>query len=138
MIGLWKMACNIITFGKNKENFELAIRACTIGSFLGTFKDHLRKGSNVFLHCDGQILAVAKVSSDYFFSNQKIWEDKVYPHRFRISDIVMLKTPIKLVNGIYNVELRKRYGTGWAYKFLFSPKPLPEDISNQILSEIGF
>jgi hypothetical protein len=31
-----------------------------------------------------------------------------------------------------NEELRKRFGAGWAYKFIFSPKPIPLDIAEEI------
>ena len=130
------MTYNIITFGKKRENLEAAIERKIIGSYLGTFSEYLAKGSIIFLHCESKIWAIAKVSSDYFFNSEPIWQDKTYPHRFHISDVEILNEPVELTNGVYNVELRKRFGTGWAYKFLFSPKPLPTDIAETLLKDL--
>lgn len=130
------MSYNIVCFGKKRDNFRKAIVHGTIGSFLSTFPEHIKKGSTIFLYCESQILGQAKVSSDYFHDQTPIWEDKVYPHRFRIEQIQIFERPVSLVNGVYNQELRKRYGTGWAYKFIFSPKPLPEDVAKQISAEL--
>ena len=113
----------------------VAVDKLIIGSFLSTFKDYMSKGSTIFLHCESKIWATAQISSDYFFSESEIWTDKKYPHRFRIDGLRVLTQPIELTNGHYNVELRKRYGTGWAYSFLFSPKPIPNDIALELVSE---
>lgn len=126
------MPYNIITFGKKRKNLKKAIEYQTIGSFLTTVQDYLYKDSTIFLHCESKIWGTAKVNSNYFCDKTIIWDDKVYPHRFLISEIKLTDDPISLTNGIYNVELRSSFGVGWAYKFLFSPKPLPADIGEKI------
>lgn len=131
------MSYNIVTFGKKRENLNLAIKNATIGSFLSTFPDYILKGATIFLHCESQIWGSAKIHSEYFRNDSKIWEDKVYPHRFLISEIKLTDDPVRLTNGIYNTELRSAYGTGWAYKFLFSPKPLPIEIGKKIDQDLN-
>lgn len=131
------MKYNIVTFGKKPENLKAAIESKTIGSFMSTFERHISKGAQVFLHCNGKIWGKAKVCSEYFFDQTDIWQDKVYPHRYKITDIKLTSDPIELVNGYYNTSLRADYGTGWAYKFLFSPKPLPDQIGSEIDSDLA-
>ena len=123
---------NIVSFGKRKENLLLALKMETIGSALTTFKDSIEPGATVFLHCNGMIWATARVNSGYFFSENRIWSDKIYPHRFKISLIKFAKIPIKLSDGTINVKFRERFGAGWAYRFIFSPKPVPPDIAQLI------
>ena len=128
---------NIISFGKRRENLERALESNTIGSALSTFRESVKPGATVFLHCNGLIWGSAKVSSDYFSSSAPLWDDKLYPHRFRISDVKLASEPVELCDGVINVQLRKQYGTGWAYKFIFSPKPLPNDIADLIIERLS-
>jgi hypothetical protein len=130
------MSVNIITFGKRFENLKRAIEHSTIGSYQTTFSTYLKNGSIIFLHCRSLVWGTAKVTSDYFYSDKVIWEDKVYPHRFLISNIRLVAQPLDLSNGYYNLELRKQFGTAWAYKFIFSPKPLPSNLGLEILSDL--
>lgn len=39
---------NIVTFGKKKENFDIAVSNQLIGSYQNTFKNYINKGSVVF------------------------------------------------------------------------------------------
>lgn len=127
---------NIVSFGKRKENFLIALKHGVIGSTLSTFKESIQPGATIFLHCDAKIWAVAKVEGDYFFSESRIWPDKTYPHRFKISLLKFAKRPILLSDGVINIKFRERYGAGWAYRFIFSPKPVPEDIAQIIATRI--
>lgn len=131
-----KATYNIVTFGKLKDNLSLALQSRIIGSPLATFEQHVEKDNIIFLHCRSVIWGSARVSSKYFYDENQIWPDKIYPHRFEIDDILLLYDPIVLSNGDYNVRLKERYGTGWAYKFIFSPKPLPDDIATDIHEEV--
>jgi len=127
---------NIISFGKRKENLLIALNQGLIGSTLTTFKESVQPGATVFLHCDAKIWAVAKVEGDYFFSETRIWPDKIYPHRFKVSLLKFVKHPIELSDGVINAKFRERFGAGWAYRFLFSPKPIPTDIAQIIAKRI--
>ena len=127
---------NIISFGKRKENLLQAVRTGTIGSTLSTFKESVQPGATVFLHCNGMIWATAKVDSDYFFSEIQTWTDKIYPHRFKIADIKFAKSPVQLSDGVINAKFREGFGSGWAYRFIFSPKPVPPDIAQLINNSI--
>ncbi len=127
---------NIITFGKKLENFERTINTGIIGSALSTVDKHIQIGNIALLHWKGYIWGYASISSKYFFSEEPIWKDKLYPHRFCISNLFLTKEPFSLSNGIYNSELRKAHGTGWAYKFIFSPKPLPKNIGEDIYEKL--
>ena len=126
----------VISFGKRVENLDVAIQKGTIGSDLSTFRDYIASDSILFLHCKGSILATAHVSGPYQFSKSEIWTNKTYPHRFPVRISRFLSSPVQLCDGVLNVELKKRFGTGWAYKFLFSPKPVPADIGRKLLAVI--
>ena len=128
---------NIISFGKKKENLLIAIRQGVIGSTLTTFQDKIKPNSTIFLHCDKKIWATAQIQDDYFFSEEIIWKDKIYPQRFKIHNCKMLKTAIELNDGVINAEFRKISGPSWAYRYLFSPKEIPNNIANLILEKIS-
>ncbi|MCC6278727.1 MAG: hypothetical protein IT289_12495 [Oligoflexia bacterium] len=130
------MSFNIVSFGKRKENLLLAVQTKTIGSTLTTFKNLIKPGSVVFLHCVGMIWATAKVESEYFYSEEEIWSDKKYPHRFKITITKFVKAPVLLSDGNINTKIREQYGRGWAYRFIFSPKPLPLDIAQLITTKL--
>jgi hypothetical protein len=127
---------NIVTFGKRIENLEIAIREGKIGSDLSTISEHISRNSILFLHCRGAIVAIAQPSGPYEFSQSRIWDNKVYPHRFPIKVTRYMAKPMPLCDDRINVELRERFGAGWAYKFLFAPKPLPDDIGRAILAGV--
>lgn len=128
---------NIISFGKRKENLIRSLETMTIGSNLSTFKDSVKHGATVFLHCEARIWGIANVTGPYFFSEIPIWSDKTYPHRFKIELLKVLSDPIELSDGIINAEFRKSFGSGWAYRFIFSPKPIPDGIAKLILEKIS-
>lgn len=123
---------NIISFGKRQANLYLALEHLTIGSSLSTFKESIVRNSTIFLHCNSMIWGTATVSSDYFYSEEKIWDDKIYPHRFNISKPQLLKDPVPLSDGVINKAFREQFGSGWAYRFIFSPKPIPANIVSLI------
>jgi len=127
---------HIITFGKKPENLLKTLESKTIGSFLRTFESHVKKGSIAFLHCKSLIWGAAVISSDYFYDESPLWSDKMYPHRFKINQIYLVDEPIVLNNGHYNVALKELAGTGWAYSFIFSPKPLPAETGMQIYKDV--
>lgn len=127
---------NIISFGKKEENLKSSLALGVIGSSLSTFKSNVAFNANIFLHCNAMIWGIAKISSSYFYSEEKIWEDKIYPHRFKISNIELFSQPIPLSDGIINKAFREQFGTGWAYKFIFTPKPVPSDIAALILDAV--
>jgi len=128
---------NIVSFGKKTENLRKSLESLTIGSTLSTFQENLSNNPTIFLHCNAMIWGTAAVASNYFYSEEKIWEDKTYPHRFKISNVKMLNEPIPLCDGKINKAFRDQFGSGWAYKFIFSPKPLPVDITRLILCSIN-
>lgn len=127
---------NIISFGKKRENLVLAIEHQIIGSTMGTFKENVHDGSTIFLHCASKIWATAEISGDYFVSDSLIWADKTYPHRFKFKNCNLLSSPVELSDGVINSEFRKSYGTAWAYRFLFTPKPIPQNIAALIQNRI--
>lgn len=135
---------NIISFGKRKENLLLTLQLNVIGSSLTTFKEHIFPGATIFLHCNGRIWATAEVIDRYFYSEDVLWKDKLYPHRFKIHNCKLLASPVQLSDGVINSEFRKASGPSWAYRYLFSPKKIPEDIAKLInekiqpIKEIGY
>lgn len=131
-----KFVYNIVSFGKRKENLIQSLETMTIGSNLSTFKDSIKQGSTIFLHCEGMIWGTAKVVGPYFYSEIQIWFDKIYPSRFKIELQKILADPFELSDGIINAEFRKSFGSGWAYRFIFSPKPIPVDIAKLILEKV--
>jgi len=124
-----KKIYNIITFGKRFENLARAIELDLIGSNLKTFKDNVSENSSIFLHCNGQIWGRAKPIGDYFSDNSIVWDNSIYPHRYKIKISFLTKDPLQMAEANINSEFRSRFGVGWAYKFIFSPKPIPEDIA---------
>lgn len=128
---------NIITFGKKSDNLLLSIEKNVIGTFLRTAPDYIFREATIFLHCHSLIWGQATVASEYFFDEQKIWSDKIYPHRFKIKEVKLTSNPLNLVDSGYNNKLRKDYGTSWAYSFIFAPKPLPFEIGQEIEAELS-
>jgi hypothetical protein len=128
---------NIITFGKKADNFLISAQEGVIGTFLTTTPQYLQKGSIVFLHCRSLIWGIAKINSDYIYDEKIIWKDKVYPHRFRIEVLKMTTNPLSLVQEHYNDRFRESFGTGWAFKFIFAPKPLPASIGKDIYEDLS-
>lgn len=128
---------NIISFGKRKENLVRSLETMTIGSNLSTFRESVKQGATVFLHCEAKIWGIAKVTGPYFFSEAPIWSDKTYPHRFKIELLKLLSDPVELSDGVINTEFRKSFGSGWAYRFIFSPKPVPNEIAKLILNKVN-
>lgn len=127
---------NIITFGKKADNLLLAIERNVIGTFLRTAPEYIFRDATIYLHCRSLIWGKATIASEYFYDEQIIWNDKVYPHRFKIKDIRLTTEPISLVGSGYNNKLRKDYGSGWQYKFIFAPKMLPIEIGEEIEREL--
>lgn len=127
---------NIISFGKRKRNLLKAIETTTIGSSLTTFKDSIQPGATIFLHCGGLLWGTGEVQGSYFFSDDIIWSDKLYPHRYKFVLTKFLKEPVPLNDGIINTRLRRDFGAGWAYKFLFTPRPIPSDVAKMIVQRI--
>lgn len=128
---------NIITFGKKTDNLLLSIERNVIGTFLRTAPDYITREATIFLHCRSLIWGKATVSSDYYFDEEKIWSDKVYPHRFKIKEIKLTSNPLSLIESGYNNKLRKVYGSGWAFSFIFAPKPLPIEVGEEIDIELN-
>ena len=132
-----KLTSHIVSFGSKPENLIRAIEQKTIGSTFSTFKSHLRKGATIFLHCKSVLWGIGMVDSDYFYEEEEIWRDKTYPHRFSIKLCHLAKEPVTMCDGWYNVRLRESFGTGWAYKFIFAPKPLPGDIAADLHRDLA-
>lgn len=120
-------AAHIVSFGKKDLNLQITLDAKTIGSRHQTFETHISKGDIVLLHCAGKIQAIATVSSKYFFSNEVLWQDRQYPHRFLIENIVVLTPPVDLLDIGFNNIMKSLAGKGWAFSYIFAPKTLPEE-----------
>ena len=123
---------NIITFGKRVDNLLISLENNVIGTFLRTAPEYIFNGATIFLHCRSLIWGKATISSDYYYDEVEIWSDKIYPHRFKIKDIRLTTEPLSLVGSGYNDKFRENHGAGWAYKFIFAPKPLPNEIAINI------
>ncbi len=133
-----EMSTHIISFGKKPRNLILSLEHNIIGSFLRTASEHINRGSTVLFHCNALIWGSAKIDSEYFFDDQLfIWRDKIYPHRFKIKDVRLTSMPISLIQEGYNNIFRSDHGPGWAFKFIFTPKPIPDNISNKLLDELA-
>lgn len=126
---------NIVTFGKKKENLDIAVSNQLIGSYQNTFKNYITKGSVVFLHCNTLVWGSAKVASEYFYDESRLWRDKIYPHRFRLEEIRLLNDPFPISDGTINTELKKIAGSAWAFSYIFSPKPLPKSVGESLLKK---
>lgn len=127
---------HIISFGKKFENLQTAISNGLIGSNSSSFSRLIEKDAHLFLHCKSQIWGIARVTSKYIYSEQLIWNDRLYPHRFKIEPVFLTNDPLNLISANVNLELRKRFGSAWAYKFIFSPMPLPSDIADLIREKL--
>lgn len=127
---------NIISFGKMYENLSISVSTGIIGSKLKTFGENVTKGSIVFLHCNGKIWGSGIVLGNAEESRERLWSNDIYPFRNRIRLEHLTLDPVVLSNGVYNAALRADYGVAWAYKFLFSPRPLPEKIGREIYDDL--
>jgi hypothetical protein len=127
---------NIISFGKRFENLAISVKSQIIGSKLSTFEANVKSGSKIFLHCGSQIWGLATVIGNYQYNQSKVWSNDLYPHRYNIKVDLLTLQPLHLSNGIYNVQLREQFGSGWAYKFIFSPRPLPGDVGEKIEKDL--
>lgn len=127
----------IVSFGKKKENFLKAIEFKTIGSPHTTFEKHIKPNQIVFFHFDGAIWGAGKVSTNYFYDNRKIWEDKAYPHRFGIEVLCLTKNSIPTSHSDFAEEMRNQFGYGWGFSYIFAPQPLPTEIGRKIFKEIS-
>ena len=127
------MIINFISFGNKKENLDLALKHKIIGSEFTTFESYIKKDSTVLLHCQGKIWAVTKVTSDCFEEKTPIWEDKLYPFRFKIKLNELLHPPVDIKEKGINDLMRNEYGRGWGFSFLFAPKPISSPIAQKII-----
>ena len=133
---LWSLHLyHIVSFGKKFENLLKAIQTNTVGSSLATFQSNIQKGATVFLHCKSKVWAVGKITGDYYYSEEVIWRDKVYPHRYNFQFEKIFESPVTLNDGDINALFRKSYGSAWAYQFLFTPRAVPKNIAEKILSK---
>ena len=106
---------SIISFGKRRQNLLGAVEAGIVGSSKASFKDYISNGTAIYLHCEGLLWGSGRIEGEYFFSDDIIWDDKLYPHRFRFSLTKLLADPIPLNDGIINSKLRTDFGPGWPY-----------------------
>lgn len=127
---------NIISFGKRFENLAISVKSGIIGSNVKTFHEHVTKGSIVFFHCKGEIWGSGIVIGNGEKSREHLWPNDSYPYRNKIRIEHLTLDPVALSNGVYNSALRTEFGVGWAYKFLFSPRPLPEKIGREMHLEL--
>lgn len=128
---------NIVTFGKRPENLVKSLETGLIGSSSSSFEASISKNSLIFLHCQSRIWGTAKPFGNYFFDKTPVWSNGIYPHRFKINDVSITIDPLDMLGTSINSEFRKRFGIGWAYKFIFSPRPIPDDIGRQIQEELN-
>lgn len=96
------------------------------------------KGDILFLYVNSGIVAVATVESDGFESHENLWPDKTYPYRFRIMISEKISSPQNFLISPARKLLYEAFGSGWGYKFMYSPRPIPGEIADQILRDIGF
>ena len=132
-----KPVFHILSFGRKPQNLMRAIQTETIGSSLGSFESYITEGSTIFLHCNSLLWGIGKIRGSYFNSEERIWSDKIYPHRFHFSIQHLVNQPLILSDGNYNARLRQEFGIGWAYKFIFVPKPLPSQIGRDLSTDLS-
>ena len=117
------MAYRFISYGKKLENLKASIQHNIIGSEFSTFQDKVKNGDQVFLVCNSKVWGEARVVGDVEFDQEnRIWNDKIYPYRARITDVSILRVPFKLDQYDFNAEFRQSFGKGWAFKVLFTPE----------------
>ncbi len=127
---------NIVSFGKRRENLLKTVEVGLIGSKLNTFQSSIAENSVIFFHCDSLIWGTGRVTGAFRIGSDEIWPNSLYPFRYPIQIDHLTDNPVHLSNGVYNSNLRKLYGVGWAYKFIFSPKPLPIEIGKTLLADV--
>lgn len=125
---------HFISFGKKTRNLLAALQSEYIGSKHQSISQYISKGAKVLLHCRGRIVGSGTIVSDYEYCEDRIWTDNVYPHRFRFRLERLVSEPFGLgSNGNqFNVEFQRRFGKAWAYKLIFVPQPIPEDLGVKI------
>lgn len=114
---------------KNTVNIEKTILNGVVGSNSSNFLDKIKNNDQLFLYCKNHIWAELSVSSEGFHdSDNRIWDNDIYPYRFNVQTTKVFEKPISLeVLGI-NEILRDIYGKHWSFKVLFTPKELPEQV----------
>lgn len=132
------MNYRFVCFGKNIENLRVSLERGVVGFKSHSVLEQVSKGDVLFLYVNSAIVAVAKVESSGFESNETIWVDKVYPFRYQISVCEIIKSPQNFLTTPSRDLLYSSFGSGWGYKFMYSPRPIPGNIADQILNDLGF
>lgn len=127
----------IICFGKKEDNLNVSIRTGLIGSKKSYFLGYFKPEDRVLLYANGQIFARAAIDGSGFADSSPVWSDYEYPYRFKIKNIVELKTPFSFLGSEAHAEIKRTFGNGWGYKFLFSPKELPLDVISLLPDELS-
>ena len=114
------------------ENLRSAIEQKTIGSEHSSFLNKLNIGDTILFNCSSEYWGMAKIDSSGFEDRERIWKDKPYPFRFRISQIVLFSRSFSFKEREMDVDLREHLGKGWAFKVVFSPNDLPTVVNKKI------
>ena len=117
-----------ISFGKMIQNLSISIDKKIIGSEFTTFEHRIVNGVQILFVCDSRVWGMAEVTSNVFFDQSELWENKLYPYRANIDNIIVFKKTFKFSDFGVDSLLRDRIGRQWAYKVLFTPGDLPDDV----------
>ncbi len=126
-----------ICYGKKTVNLATTVANLTIGSKATTFLNKIKNDDIIFFYVNGLIHGVAEISSEGFFSSDPLWNDNIYPYRFKIRNIRMLQSPFEFKATEECKLLREELGTHWGYKVLFTPNSLPLSVGQSILDLVN-
>ena len=125
-----------LCYGKKTENLEASLVSKVIGSKQTTFIKKILLNDIIFFYVQGKIWGSARIASEGFESNERLWRNELYPYRFKIDNIKLIDSPFVFKDTEFCGMLRKEFGSHWGYKVLFTPSELPKDIGSQLNSLI--
>ena len=132
------MSLRFISYGKKLDNLKITVDHRLIGSEFATFKEKVKKNDTLILVADSKVWGTAVVCSEVEVDHSvRIWADKPYPYRAKISNVFLFKNPFHFEKYQLNDDFRELYGKGWAFKFLFTPGDIPKSIEKKLEEILG-
>ncbi|MBA4496439.1 hypothetical protein ACFO25_16915 [Paenactinomyces guangxiensis] len=119
----------------DEYQFLTCFKAGLWGSHNNRFKQW-KSGELLVFTVDKQIAALAEVTGEPFYSEDTIWENRLYPHRIQIKFLYVLSHENRLpILGKIRDSLTNAWGTNYGIRIL-SQSSLPEESSKIIAHEI--
>lgn len=119
----------------DEYQFLKCFKAGLWGSHNNRFK-HWKQGELLVFTVDKQIAALAEITGEPFYSEDTVWEDRLYPHRIQIKFLHVLSPENRLpILGEIRDTLINSWGTNYGIRIL-NQTTLPEESSKIIAQEV--